>query len=50
MIMWFRYVRHADVPRFIAAGWEHAADLGVPHGEWSVLMRWAGEGEPDGPA
>jgi hypothetical protein len=36
----FRYVRHADVPRFMAEGWEllHALD-GTHHGEYSALMR-----------
>ena len=36
----FRYVRHADVPRFAAEGWELLPALaGTHHGEYSVLMR-----------
>jgi hypothetical protein len=36
----FRYVRHADVPRFMAEGWELLAALdGTHHGEYSALMR-----------
>ena len=36
----FRYVRHADVLRFTAEGWELLPALdGTHHGEYSVLMR-----------
>jgi hypothetical protein len=36
----FRYVRHADVPRFRAEGWELLSALErTHHGEYSVLMR-----------
>jgi hypothetical protein len=36
----FRYVRHAEVPRFAAEGWEVLPALdGTHHGEYSVLMR-----------
>jgi hypothetical protein len=36
----FRYVRHADVPRFAAEGWEPLPALnGTYHGEYSALMR-----------
>jgi hypothetical protein len=36
----FRYVRHADVPRFTAEGWQATPALeGTHHGEYSVLMR-----------
>lgn len=48
MIAWFHYVRHADVPAFEQAGWIIASDLGPVHGHWSVLMKWAGEGNPPG--
>jgi len=38
----FRYVRHAEVPRFTAEGWEPLPTLdGTHHGEDSVLMRRA---------
>ena len=36
----FRYVRHADVPRFMEEGWELLPALdGTHHGEYSALMR-----------
>jgi hypothetical protein len=36
----FRYVRHAEVPRFLAKGWELLPALeGTHHGEYSTLMR-----------
>jgi hypothetical protein len=36
----FRYVRHADVERFAAEGWELLPALdGTHHGEYSALMR-----------
>jgi hypothetical protein len=36
----FRYVRHAEVPRFLAEGWELLpAFEGTHHGEYSMLMR-----------
>ena len=36
----FRYVRHADVPRLTAEGWELLPALdGTHHGEYSCLMR-----------
>jgi hypothetical protein len=39
----FRYVRHADVQRFTAEGWEVLPALdGTHHGEYSVLMRRVG--------
>jgi len=47
VISWFRYVRHEDRQAYEAAGWAFAADLGPVHGEWSVLMEWIGDGEPN---
>jgi len=36
----FRYVQHADVPRYTAEGWEPLPALdGTHHGAYSVLMR-----------
>jgi hypothetical protein len=36
----FRYIRHADVPRFAAQGWERLPALdNTHHGEYSALMR-----------
>ena len=41
----FRYVRHADVPRFAAEGWEPLPALdGTHHGEYAVLMRRVEQG------
>lgn len=34
------YVRNADVADRLDNGWRYAADLGVPHGSYSVLMWW----------
>ena len=34
----FRYIRHAQVPRFTAEGWERLLD-GTHHDEYSVLRR-----------
>lgn len=42
----YRYARHEDVPAWQDKGWVVVGDLGLPHSLWSVLMRWAGEGEP----
>lgn len=36
----FQYVRKGDVAERLDEGWKHAADLGVPHGQYSVLMWW----------
>ena len=36
----FRYVRHADVHRYTAEGWELLSALDrTHHGEYAVLMR-----------
>jgi hypothetical protein len=41
----FRYVRHIDVQRFAAQGWEPLPALErTHHGEYSVLMRRGGSG------
>lgn len=48
MISWFRYVRHDDVAEYESNGWAIAADLGPTHGQWAVLMKWTGEGNPPG--
>ncbi len=47
MIQWLRYVAHDEVPAYLAKGWVVSDDLfGTPHGDYAVLMLWAGEGEP----
>jgi len=48
-ISWFRYVPIADIPAYLAIGWEWnpaAWPLHAPHGFYSVLMTWVGDGEP----
>lgn len=47
MIEWFAYVRHHLVASYEAKGWRVVADLGPTHGQWSVLMQYMGEGEPE---
>ena len=47
MITWLRFVTHAEIGSFLAKGWTISDDLsGTPHGAYSVLMIWTGEGEP----
>jgi hypothetical protein len=38
-VSYFRYVRHADVPRYLASGWIFETVLDRPHGDYSTLMR-----------
>lgn len=42
----YQYVRHEDVPEWLARGWELVGVMPGHHGYWCVIMRWAGEGEP----
>jgi len=47
MVTWFRYVPHGQILRFLARGWVIEDEFhGVGHGEFAVLMRWTGDGEP----
>lgn len=47
MISWFQYVPHDQVESYLAKGWVIADTmLGTPHGNYSVLMKYTGEGEP----
>lgn len=46
MVTWFRYVAHARISSFTAAGWIVCADLGPTHGAYAVLMQFTGTGEP----
>lgn len=47
MITWLRYVPHGDLLRFLAMGWVISDELhGTSHGNYSILMRWEGIGEP----
>lgn len=45
--VWLRYVPHALVDAYLAKGWVVADNMAdIHHGFYSVIMRWAGEGEP----
>lgn len=41
------YVTFDDVPEYEAKGWRVRSMLGGNHGNYSILMIWEGEGEPD---
>jgi invasion protein IalB len=45
-ISWLMMVPYACLLVRMCEGWQPAADLGVTHGEWSVLCEWKGEDEP----
>lgn len=48
-VRWFRYVLYKFIPDYVALGWEwdkNAAPLHAPHGCYSVICEWKGEGEP----
>lgn len=46
-VAFFHYVTHANVPAWLDRGWIIADTLAdTKHGEFAVLMKWAGEGEP----
>ena len=48
MISYFCYVPHGKMLIYLARGWSFDDELhGTNHGNYSVLMRWDGEGEPD---
>ena len=46
-IMFFKYVKRADVPRYLEAGWI-MAQVGVPchHDDYACILEWTGIGEP----
>jgi len=47
---WFRFVRHHQVPEYIALGWVATGSLtGCHHGAWSEILKWTGDGEPPEP-
>lgn len=41
----YRYCPHDLLDAAIALGWRKAADLHQPHGTFSVLVKWEGDGE-----
>lgn len=42
----YHYVPHAQREQWEALGWVYANDLGLPHNQYAVLYKWAGEGKP----
>lgn len=46
----YRYVPHWQTTQYEELGWQFAANLGPPHGCYSALYVWAGEGAPVMPA
>lgn len=46
---WTRYVPHGERDAYLAAGWTCKGPVVGHHGIYSVLMSWAGEGEPPVP-
>ena len=49
-VSYFRYVRLHLVAAFEALGWKQTpALIDTPHGDYSMLMQWAGKGEPREP-
>lgn len=42
----FFYVPHHRQAEYEALGWVFERDLGPPHGCYSSLFRWAGDGAP----
>jgi hypothetical protein len=48
MIQFLKYVVHGSILVHLAEGWAISDELhGTPHGNYSVLMVWMGEGEPN---
>lgn len=45
----FKYVPHSETKAYEALGWRFAGDLGSPHGFYSSLYVWEGQGEPQIP-
>lgn len=42
----YKYVPHSETKAYEALGWRFASTLGSPHGFYSSLYVWGGEGEP----
>ena len=45
----FRYVRHHDVERYTAIGWQKVELRPCHHDFWSTILVWKGDGEPIDP-
>ncbi len=46
----FQFVPYFRVADFEADGWVFSCNLGAPHGFYSCLMEWCGDGEPIEPS
>lgn len=49
-MIWLRYVPHGRMLEFLRKGWtfDGGDELhGTSHGEYAVLLRWGGDGEPE---
>ena len=47
-VTWLRYVPHSLRAEYEAKGWKVSCEMeGTNHGQWSVLMIYEGEGEPE---
>lgn len=46
-VLFFKYVKRADVPRYLEAGWV-LAQVGVPchHDDYACILEWTGVSEP----
>jgi hypothetical protein len=43
----YRYVRHHDVDRYTAIGWQEVDELRPCHHDfWSTILVWKGDGDP----
>lgn len=47
VITTFKYVRHEDIPAYVALGWRDTEALrDTHHDEHAALLEWRGVGEP----
>lgn len=42
----YKYVPHSETKAYEALGWRFASALGSPHGFYSSLYVWEGDGDP----
>lgn len=48
VLHWLRYVPHSLRAEYEAKGWKVSCEMeDTNHGQWSVLMIYEGEGEPE---
>ena len=49
-MIWLQYVPHHKILLYLAEGWSISDELhGTPHGHYSVLMQYDGDGDPPQP-